>query len=722
MDEPYIKLQNKEEVAELSRNYMEQRNDIPKIQNKVEGLPMMKALGLEWVYSEVVNFAMQQNYVPIIRKLELKNLQEEDLHDLEVVISTEPEFASPWESRIALIPAGQAFEMDRVNLKLSPAFLYGLTERIAGTMTVQVRKNREVLAAQTENITILAYDEWSGTLILPEIVAAFVTPNHPKITEILLKAQHILEQWIGSAAFTAYQSNNSQMVKMQMAAIYSALQKEGIAYSLPPASFEIVGQRIRLCDTVLTQKIGTCLDLSLLYASCLEATGLNPILIFLKGHAFLGCWLEEACFAEAVQDDVSLLTKRAAEGIHEICLVECTCWVAEKSIPFDAAVKAGEDHLKDTEEFELFVDIKRSRGSGIRPIPQKETGGVSSLRDGDFISAYLERTDEGMPSAPAPLEVFAKITSVDQVEMTRRQIWERKLLDLSLRNTLINFRVTKSAIQLMANRLDKLEDALAGGQEFQIFGKPLDWENTLRDSKIYAIDHQVSALEHLIQTEFAHKRLRTFLEGDELLLRVTHLYRQAKVSLEENGSNTLFLALGFLKWYETDLSEKERYAPLVLIPIDIVRKISQKGYVIRLRDEEPQMNITLLEMLRQDFGISVGGLDPLPIDESGVDLKRVFNVIRQAVMQKSRWDVEEFAFIGLFSFSQFIMWNDLRNRADDLKQNKIVASLMSGKLEWEPTAVFPAAAALEQELAPADLAVPISADSSQLAAVCATIS
>lgn len=680
---------------------------------------MMKALELECIYSEVVNFAMQQNYVPIIRRVELKNLHPEDLQDLKVTISTEPEFAYPWEAQIALVPGDQAFELDKVNLKLSPAFLYGLTERIAGTLTIQVRKDQELLATRTENIMILAHDEWSGTLILPEIVAAFVTPNHPKVTEILVKAQRVLEQWTGTAAFTAYQSNNPQTVKMQMAAIYTALQKEGIAYSLPPASFELIGQRIRLCDTVLNQKTGTCLDLSLLYAGCLEASGLNPLLIFLKGHAFVGCWLEDTSFAEAVQDDVSLLTKRIAEGIHEICLVECTCWVAERPISFDEAIKAGEGHLKDTAQFELLVDIKRSRGSGIRPIPQRKAGDVAALSDGEFTSAGPETADGAIPSAPAPLEVFEKILSVDQVEVTRRQIWERKLLDLSLRNTLINFRVTKSTVQLMASRLDKLEDALAGGQEFQILGKPQDWENSLRDSKIYAIDHQISALEHLTQTEFAHKRLRTFLDGDELLLRVTHLYRQAKVSLEENGSNTLFLALGFLKWYETDLSERERYAPLVLIPIDIVRKVSQKGYVIRLRDEEPQMNITLLEMLRQDFGLSIGGLDPLPGDESGVDLKRVFNVMRQAVMQKSRWDVEEFAFIGLFSFSQFIMWNDLRHRGEDLKQNKMVASLMSGKLEWEPAAAFPDAAALDNELAPADLAVPISADSSQLAAVCA---
>ena len=200
---------------------------------------------------------------------------------------------------------------------------------------------------------------------------------------------------------------------------------------------------------------------------------------------------------------------------------------------------------------------------------------------------------------------------------------------------------------------------------------------------------------------------------------MTSLCRQARISLEENGSNTLYLALGFLKWYESDVSEKARYAPLALFPIDIIRKSAQRGYVIRLREEEPQMNITLLEMLRQDFGLAIGGLDPLPRDDQGVDLKAVFSVMRQAVLSRPRWDVEQMAFIGLFSFSQFIMWSDIRNRAEDLKRSKIVRSLMSGKMEWTPSADFPVPEKLDEEYLPGDIAVPIAADASQLSAICA---
>ncbi|WP_160676553.1 DUF3320 domain-containing protein [Clostridium sp. C8-1-8] len=682
---------------------------------------MDKKLELEGSFSGVVNFAMQQNYVPIVRNLIIKNNSSEDIKDIDITITVEPDFAYEWKVRVENIRSEQSVELDSINIKLSPNFLYSLTEKMAGTIFINIKQGEEVLESVTQNIDILAYDEWSGTLIMPEIISAFITPNHQKVTEIIIKANKILEKWCGSPSFVGYQSNNPNTVRMQMAAIYTALQNENIAYCMPPASYEIIGQRVRLCDEVLAQKLGTCLDLSLLYASCLEAVGLFPMIIFLRGHAFVGCWLEGQCFAECVQDDVSLITKRIAEGINEICLVECTCFVAGKKIDFDAAVKSGENDITSSYDFELLVDIKRTRGSGIRPIPLRKKAGEGNgfYEDVDF-SAEENSMNASIGHSPKEIETFEKINYVDHVDITRQQLWERKLLDLSLRNTLINFRVTKNSIQLMASQLGELEDALSSGEEFSIMARPKDMQNTLRDSKIYEAENQTSIVDNLINTEFKNKRLRTFADEKEVDYRIKGLYRQAKLSLEENGANTLYLALGFLKWYESDVSERERYAPIVLIPIEIVRKSVQKGYVIRIREEDPQVNITLLEMLRQDFGLTIGGLDPLPTDDSGIDLKRVFNIFRQAVMDKSRWDVEELAFIGLFSFSQFIMWNDIRNRSEDLKKNKIVASLLSQKMEWKPTDDFPEPNTLDDTFKPMDLAVPISADSSQLSAISAS--
>ena len=63
-----------------------------------------------------------------------------------------------------------------------------------------------------------------------------------------------------------------------------------------------------------------------------------------------------------------------------------------------------------------------------------------------------------------------------------------------------------------------------------------------------------------------------------------------------------------------------------------------------------------------------------------------------------KWDVEEFSYIGVFSFRQFVMWNDIKNRAEDLKKNKVVASLISGKREWEAQDVFLSSKQLENNI------------------------
>ena len=254
--------------------------------------------------------------------------------------------------------------------------------------------------------------------------------------------------------------------------------------------------------------------------------------------------------------------------------------------------------------------------------------------------------------------------------------WERKLLDLSLRNTLINLKWTQSVIPILSESLSDLEDALSGGEEFGISPRPSEWAASEEQRRSIENLTDLGVFKELIKSEFQNKRLRSFLSEGELSRAILNVYRSSKTSLEENGANTLYLALGFLRWYETTASQKPRYAPLILLPIEIIRKSALKGCVIRLRDEDPQINITLLQMLVQDFGIQIQGLDPLPQDAQGIDLRTVFTVMRKAVMDQPRWDVIPAAFLGIFSFSQFVMWNDLRNRSGALQKNKVVRSLM----------------------------------------------
>ena len=640
---------------------------------------MANSISITANLTQKLNFAFVQNYVPVIRSIILENISDSALDELTLKISFEPEFAKPFEQRISSLAPGRPVELSPVELTVSAEYLYSMTETVTANVCISIEKDGVQIDSADGTIELMPANHWMGVGCVPEMISAFVCPNHPAVTQIVGKAAAFLQKWTGSPTFDGYQSRNPNIVKNQAAAIYAALQAENIAYTMPPASFEKQGQRVRLPHDVLTAKSGTCIDLAVLYASCLEAAGLNPLILFTESHAFAGVWLDDQSFANCTEEDVSLISKRMAKGIDQICLVECTAFVAGKSISFDDAKTAAESRIHKPEEFELAVDISRCRGNSLRPIPVFVDGGQV------FENDFGKRSKKDITAMPEQINASLSGRVTDQSgQVTRQTLWERKLLDLSLRNSLLNFRAGASSVQFIAPDLAKLEDAVSAGSDLKILALPDDMSVTAADNKIFEMqNNSVDQLTTIAQSEFEKKRLRTYLKDTDLEKVMKKLHRAAKVSLEENGANTLYLALGFLRWYETDKSDHARLAPLVLMPVEIVKKIQERCYVLRIRDEEPQMNITLLEMLRQDFGITIGGLDPLPQDNSGVDLPLVFNTVRQGIMAQKRWDVVEYAFLGQFSFSRFIMWNDIRNRSEELRQNKVVASLISGKLRRE---------------------------------------
>ena len=66
-------------------------------------------------------------------------------------------------------------------------------------------------------------------------------------------------------------------------------------------------------------------------------------------------------------------------------------------------------------------------------------------------------------------------------------------------------------------------------------------------------------------------KLQTALPRTALNLRLRETFRQARLSIEEQGVNILYLALGMLTWYESESSSTPRRAPLILIPVQLDR-------------------------------------------------------------------------------------------------------------------------------------------------------
>ena len=254
--------------------------------------------------------------------------------------------------------------------------------------------------------------------------------------------------------------------------------------------------------------------------------------------------------------DVSLLKKRIARGINRIVLVEATCVNAGQSQSFDDAIHTANHKLTKEEDFILFIDVKRARLSGIKPLPQR----IKSINGWEVV----EDKDKGIREIAIPENIIngEKPDFIESKQLPKQKLWERKLLDLSLRNNLLNLRLTQSTIQLLSISLNTFEDALANGDEFQVLARPDEWSNSDSLSGVYQEINLSDPIVDLLKFDISHKRLRTYLTESELRSCLTKLYRSSRLSLEENGANTLYLALGFLKWYETPQSELARYAPI----------------------------------------------------------------------------------------------------------------------------------------------------------------
>ena len=269
--------------------------------------------------------------------------------------------------------------------------------------------------------------------------------------------------------------------------------------------------------------------------------------------------------------------------------------------------------------------------------------------------------------------------------------WTQKLLDLSLRNRLLNARDSKQILPLAVDDVASLEDRLSADQAVAV--EPSDSQSRSAGA------------------------LRSTLASDDMLRRLKEIFRLAKTDLEESGVNALYLALGFLKWRPKGANAKECRAPILLMPVQMTRKNVREGYTVSRLDDDTMLNATLVEFLRAEFGISIQGLDPLPEDDSGVDVAKVFATFREVVKGMEGWDIEEDAAIGNFSFGKFVMWKDLTARADQLGSHPFVSHLMKGGGDYDDgVEVFPPEE-IASHIKYGELFTPLSADSSQLAAV-----
>lgn len=671
---------------------------------------------LKVIADPTTGYAAIQNNIPVVRSLIVKNNHEESLRSVDVLISCTPTFAQSARFHFEPLAPGESRSISPVDLQPDHAYLVKLDEAEKASIRIKAVAEDKILAETSHPIEVLAYDQWAGTRSLPELLAAFSMPNSVVVDRLLGKASALLRKSDAGLSLDGYQSKNRERVWKQVSAIYSSLLAEGLHYSNPPASFGSDGQKIRTPERIFDGRVATCLDLAMLFASCFEQAGLHPVVLFKEGHAWIGVWLIETSFPTSVVDDVMAVRKRVKSG--EFLTLETTGTALDQKPSLRWACSTGDAYLEEEEKFHYAVDIRRARELQIRALPSRSIAQEPSV----VIAEEAPPSIEDMPALPPLDPELLPPTDVSTPDTPEGRLakWKSKLLDLTLRNRLLNFKSTKSNLKVISHDPGALEDRLSEGREFRVKAAPQIMDGTdPRAAAVFKGRTGQTALLAFAEDALAKNELVVDIPEDKLDDRLTEIFRAAETGKEEGGVNTLFLVFGLLQWREDKNSEVNHFAPILLIPVTITRQSVRTGFRLTRHDDDALVNPTLLQKLASDFQLKMPSFEVLPMDDKGLDVEKIFQTFRLAITEMPGWEVKEQVHLGIFSFTKYLMWKDLQDRQKQLQENAVVAHLINnpGKAFSEADPEF-SAETLDERFAPQQLYTPMLSDSSQLRAIC----
>jgi len=244
-------------------------------------MPGSGTLDIRAALAPKLNLADFQNSVPLIRELKVVNGRDLKATDLELSIRSEPGFLRPKTWHIDAIAADQQIRITDLDVVLEGTTFLRLTEAEKATVwfTLSLAGSpAEPIAELALEVDLLPRNQWGGANHLPEMLAAFVQPNDPAVERILKQAAEILSRNGKPSALDGYQGGPKRAWEL-VSAIWSALAAQGLDYALPPASFELEGQKVRGPAQILETGLGTCLDLTLFTCAVCEQAGLNPLIV-----------------------------------------------------------------------------------------------------------------------------------------------------------------------------------------------------------------------------------------------------------------------------------------------------------------------------------------------------------------------------------------------------------------------------------------------------------
>ena len=258
----------------------------------------------------------------------------------------------------------------------------------------------------------------------------------------------------------------------------------------------------------------------------------------------------------------------------------------------------------------------------------------------------------------------------------------RRLLDLSRRNQLLNYKHPKArSIRVVDELPDQLFERLVNDEGFIFESLPRvpihtedapeyiqEYLEEIPDKrrpqrKRWAELHGINPNLELPASDSGadrHKdlKIQKLLFSDELETRVKYMSRLARTAIEESGANILYLAFGFLSWRESEDSEKDNLAPLVLLPVKLTKtdrdpKTRRQQFKLHYSEEDMQSNLSLRERLSRDFDLELPELDDDDTPE------KYFDRCKPTLQAQPTWKIHRYVSLGFFQFGKLLMYLDL---------------------------------------------------------------
>ncbi|RVU41441.1 hypothetical protein EA187_19045 [Lujinxingia sediminis] len=258
-------------------------------------------------------------------------------------------------TQLVQVPANGTAEVPPMNPTLDFDKLYSVTTPVASNIQLEVREGDALvdLRVETAQIQPINRFRWfwengqGGYQDMRFLIGVLATPEDRgnAIQSLLTEAA----QYTPTGSIHGYQGGNPDDAYAQAAAIYYALQERGIVYTDVSGSFFDGAQNVKTPAQSLSTGSTNCVDGMLVFASAFEAMGMDPIFIFVSGHAFVGVWLGTGPDAQWVPIETTMVS----------------------SATFDDAVNQGIANLERAnatqDPYAKVLNLKDLRSVGITP-------------------------------------------------------------------------------------------------------------------------------------------------------------------------------------------------------------------------------------------------------------------------------------------------------------------------------------------------------------------